>query len=179
MARSILRGRQVILRPLRREDSGPLGRFLRDPRATRYLPYRVRRENGPQFVARVLREQVRGGGVAFAVLEFRSREVVGQIRLFNWQPREGIAEIGYWVGRRHWGKGYGSEAVRLACRFGFGTMRLHRINAVVVAGNDRSERALTKAGFRLEGTSRSSTRVAGGWRDERLFGLLRGELTPR
>ena len=154
-----------------------LGRFLKDGHVTRYLPPRVRRESGVAFVERVLGEQREGEGFSFVILEVGSHEVVGQIRFFGWYPPLASAEVGYWLGRRHWGKGYASEAVRLACRFGFRTMHLHRINAVVVTGNDRSSRVLEKAGFHREGTSRRSERAGNGWRDARLYGLLRGELT--
>lgn len=171
-----LPGRSVTLRPLRPSDGVPLGRFLRDPAVTSMLPPRVRRESGREFVERVLRERRREGGVTFAILAGGSDQVVGQVRLFNWSSLERSAEVGCWVGRRFWGRGFGTEALRLVCRYAVEVLHLHRIDAVVVAGNERSERALARVGFRREGTSRRAARTAGGWKDARRYGLLRGEL---
>jgi len=173
---SLLRGRRVLLRPLRPTDAVPLGRFLRDGMVTRYLPSRVRRENGRQFVRRVLTDQRSGGGVAFAILSRETGEVVGQIRLIDWSRLERSAEVGYWLGRRYWGNGFGTESVWLVARFGFRRMSLHRIHASVTAGNERSESVLQRVGFRPEGVLRRATRHGGRWRDDHLFGLLRGEL---
>jgi RimJ/RimL family protein N-acetyltransferase len=171
-----LRGRRTVLRPLRISDSRALDGILRDRSVTKFLPPRVRRETGRQFVARALREQRRDGGPSFSVRRIGSDDVIGQIRFVNWSRSERTAEVGYWIRRREWGKGVGTEALVLICRFGFHSMLLQRITANVVAGNTRSQGILEKVGFRREGVSRQAARLAGRWADEHVFGLLRGEL---
>lgn len=136
---------------------------------------RVRRETGSRFVHRVLTEQRRDGGAAFAIRLNDGEETIGQIRLLNWAPTEREAEVGFWIRRKFWGRGYGTEALRLACRYGFRAMRLHRIEAIVVVGNMGSRRVLEKAGFRVEGRNRQSARLADRWVDTWRFGLLRRE----
>jgi len=126
-------------------------------------------------VDRVLSEQREDGGLCFAIVPNGTREAVGQIRLFDWSPLQRHAEVGYWIRRRYWNRGFGTEALRLICQEGFRRFRLHRIVASVVAPNRASARVLEKAGFRQEGTSRSAARLARGWADERAFGLLRSE----
>jgi RimJ/RimL family protein N-acetyltransferase len=123
----------------------------------------------------VLREQRTGGGLCFAIVAPGSSEAIGQIRLFNWSPTERVAEVGYWIRRSSWGRGYGTDAVRLACRAGFTRMRLHRIVALVVAENIASSRVLEKVGFRREGRQRSAARVGRGWADVLEYALLRSE----
>ena len=125
---------------------------------------------------RVLVERKRYGGPAYAILPVGLAEVVGQIRFVDWSRYERKAEVGYWLRRRFWGRGFGTDALRLVCRLGFDKMSLHRIEATVVSGNLRSRRLLEKVGFRLEGQSRRSGRSSGRWVDEWTFGLLRGEL---
>ena len=172
----VLQGRLVILRPLRRQDASALDGILRDGRATRFLPARVRREDGRLFVTRVLRDRHKGNGFAFAIFESGTEEAIGQARLFNWSHPEHTAELGIWLRRGSWGQGYGTEAIRLLCRYGFRSMSLHRIEALVVEGNAGSRRALERAGFQLEGTERRSARLGARWADTWRFGLLRGEL---
>jgi RimJ/RimL family protein N-acetyltransferase len=165
----------VELRPLRPMDAIALDPLLHDGSLTRMLPPRVRRESGKQFVQRVLQEQRQGDGFAFVVLHAGSPDVIGQIRLMNWVKVERHAEVGYWIQRKHWGKGYGTEALRLICKFGFESLGLHRIEASVVDGNDRSAGVLENIGFRLEGRSRRSALVSRRWADTLEFGLLREE----
>ena len=172
----MLRGRVADLRPLRRSDAAPLDRILRDAQVTRMLPLRVRRESGREWVDRVLREQRRGDGCTYAVLAKEAPDVTGQIRFVNWSRVERHAEIGCWIGRRYWGRGLASDAVRLLCRYGFGSLGLHRIEATVVVGNRRSLRMLDSVGFRREGRTRRSAWISGRWADEWVLGLLRGEL---
>jgi RimJ/RimL family protein N-acetyltransferase len=175
MPRGVIRGAKVTLRPLRRSDALDLDLVLRDGKATRWLPPRVRRESGRMFVDRVLREQREDRGFCYAIVPNGSRQVVGQIRLFDWSPLQKHAEVGYWIRRKYWGRGFGTEALWLICREGFRRLYLHRILANVVAPNLASALVLEKVGFRQEGTARSAARLSHGWADERIYGLLRGE----
>jgi RimJ/RimL family protein N-acetyltransferase len=171
-----LRGTLVEIRPLTLADSHALSEILRDRRSTRFLPPRVRHEAGLQFVRRVLKEQRSGTGFSFAIVVKGENHVVGQVRLMDWSRAESRAEVGVWLKRKYWGKGFGTEAVRLACLFGFRSMRLHRVVAKVVSDNGGSAAMLRKLGFRQEGTLRREARVGRTWTDVWVYGLLRGEL---
>lgn len=127
-------------------------------------------------MARVMREARQGSGPAFAIVPLNFSHAVGQIRFFGRRRAERTAEIGYWLQRRHWGKGFGTEAVWLACAYGISRMRLHRIVAKVVDGNRRSTQVVKHVGFRLEARSRGTFRLGDRWVDELEFGLLSAEL---
>lgn len=49
-----------------------------------------------------------------------------------------VPEVGYMLARRHWGKGYATEAARACLRFGFGSLRLSEIFACIKVGNTAS-----------------------------------------
>jgi ribosomal-protein-alanine N-acetyltransferase len=85
-------------------------------------------------------------------------------------------DLGLWVGHGQHGLGYGTEAVRLATRYAFERLGLHKLEASVFVGNHASRRIFEKNGFRLEGTVRCAVRKRGGFVDEWLFGILRDEL---
>ena len=70
----------------------------------------------------------------------------------------------------------GSSTVRTVCRYGFDTMRLHKVSLTVVAGNEGARRAYEKVGFVEEGRLRSVFRRDGAWHDKLTMGLLEGEL---
>ncbi len=118
-----------------------------------------------------------GAATAFLIFDRETRELLGGISIGN--IRHGVAEsanIGYWMGERHAGKGIMVDAVKLVCRYAFNSLRLHRVEAACIPDNLRSVRVLEKAGFQREGLLRSYLRINGEWRDHFLYALLAGEL---
>lgn len=75
------------------------------------------------------------------------------------------AELGYRVAQSHIGKGYATEAVRLALHIAFQTLKLHRIEASVRPDNTGSIQVLLRNGFTQYGRSTSSFQLAGQWHD--------------
>ena len=61
-------------------------------------------------------------------------------------------EIGYWLGRKYWGKGYMTQAVRMLCEHVFNEMDIVRLQAITFENNIASTRVLSKNGFQYEGT---------------------------
>ncbi|MDQ3822008.1 MAG: GNAT family N-acetyltransferase [Actinomycetota bacterium] len=85
------------------------------------------------------------------------------------------AEVGYFVGVEHWGRGYATEALRAALAHGFDELALNRVYAHHFVRNAASGRVLEKAGFRREGIRRRHTRVRGEYLDSAAYGILRSE----
>jgi len=129
------------------------------------LPRRVRIEGGRAFVIRATREQRSGSGYAFAIVPKALGRPIGQVRLIDWDRESRKAEIGIWIGRHWWEEGFGPEAIRAVCAFGFGRMHLHRIEALVLSANRRAVRALEKCGFQVEGLRREAVRLNRRWQD--------------
>jgi RimJ/RimL family protein N-acetyltransferase len=61
------------------------------------------------------------------------------------------AEIGYWLGREYWGKGYLVEALKAVLKFGFRDLKLNKIYATHFLHNRDSGRVMQKAGMEYEG----------------------------
>jgi RimJ/RimL family protein N-acetyltransferase len=83
------------------------------------------------------------------------------------------AELGYWLGEAHWGRGIMSEAVRAFTPWAFDTFDLMRIYACVFEWNPSSRRVLEKAGFELEGRLRKAAIKDGQVLDELLYARVR------
>ena len=64
---------------------------------------------------------------------------------------EHSAEIGYWIGEEHWGKGFATIAINKILDIGFNNLNFSRIHAHVFEGNIPSEKVLLKCGFEYEG----------------------------
>ncbi len=119
------------------------------------------------------REMEAGNAWPFFVFAERDRQLLGAITLSN--VRRGVAEmatLGYWIGQRHAGRGFGTAAVRAAVDYAFDGLRLHRVEAACVPHNHASRRALEKAGFALEGRANAYLKINGDWADHLLFGVV-------
>ena len=79
--------------------------------------------------------------------------------------------LGYFVAEEHNGRGYATQAVRLAVDYAFDELGLHRVQANVMTKNPRSARVLVKAGFRKEGMAPNYLQIAGRWEDHDLFAI--------
>jgi RimJ/RimL family protein N-acetyltransferase len=87
------------------------------------------------------------------------------------------AEMGYWIGKPFWGKGYATEAARAVIGYGFETLSLNRIFAHHMTRNPASGRVLEKAGMKFEGELRGHVLKWDRFEDIRLYGILRTELS--
>ena len=57
------------------------------------------------------------------------------------------AEVGYWIGKPFWGKGYIPEAVFELMRYGFEELKLDKLWCSYFDGNVKSKRVQEKCGF--------------------------------
>jgi RimJ/RimL family protein N-acetyltransferase len=85
------------------------------------------------------------------------------------------AELGYWLGVEHWGKGYATEAGREMLRHGFEDLGMHRIFATHFKHNPASGRILKKLGMRHEGCQREHLLKWDQFVDSEMYGILRRE----
>jgi [ribosomal protein S5]-alanine N-acetyltransferase len=89
------------------------------------------------------------------------------------------AYLGYQIGAPFAGQRYMSEALPLALRQAFGTLRLHRVEANVQLDNQASLRLVERLGFRREGYSPRYLKLGGRWRDHERWALLADEWRAR
>ena len=85
------------------------------------------------------------------------------------------AELGYWLGRAHWGRGVMGGVIRAFVPRAFEARpELERIFALPFADNTPSCRVLASAGFVVEGRLHHSARKDGVLRDQLLYATYRG-----
>ena len=82
------------------------------------------------------------------------------------------AELGYWLGRQHWGRGHMTRVVAAYLGWVVPTLQLVRVEANVLDTNPASVRVLEKNGFAEEGCRRAAIRKPDGLHDVRLFGRV-------
>jgi RimJ/RimL family protein N-acetyltransferase len=112
----------------------------------------------------------------FAIETLAERRAVGICGLEDIDARARSAEFGIWIGKPFWGRGFGTDATRTACRFGFRYMNLQRIGLSVYATNEKAQRIYERVGFRQEGAERRGTFLGGRHVDVNEMGMLAEEL---
>ena len=90
----------------------------------------------------------------------------------NWTIERFSAEIGYWLGEVHWGRGIVTEALTLVTEDVFRRRNLLRLFALPFADNVGSTRVLEKAGYLREGILRSSAVKFGKPRDQAIYARI-------
>ena len=101
-----------------------------------------------------------------------SGQLVGAIGL-GIDRRFKLAELGYWIGKPFWNRGYATEAAVAIIRYGFTSLELNRIASRHFTRNPASGRVMQKAGMQHEGTARQSMIKWGKYEDLQLYAILR------
>jgi ribosomal-protein-alanine N-acetyltransferase len=104
-----------------------------------------------------------------------THRIIAQANLSNIQrgPFQ-AATLGYHIDGALEGRGLMHEALALTLDFAFGPLRLNRVMANYIPGNERSARLLARLGFTEEGYARNYLFIDGAWRDH----VLTARLTP-
>jgi RimJ/RimL family protein N-acetyltransferase len=79
------------------------------------------------------------------------------------------------AGPSAFGRGFGTEAVRLVLEFAFERLGVHRVGLDVADYNPRARRVYEKCGFVVEGVLRDGIRWEGKWHDSVLMSVLAGD----
>lgn len=88
-------------------------------------------------------------------------------------PGSHRAELGYWLAKPFWGRGWMTAVVQALVTCAWQHFGWNRLSASVFAENLASARVLEKAGFQLEGTLRKHYYKAGIYSDAKLYGIVR------
>jgi RimJ/RimL family protein N-acetyltransferase len=116
----------------------------------------------------------------FIVHTLETDQSIGFVGLGGIGWNHGEAWVGIGIGERDcWGKGYGTDAMRIILRYAFTELNLHRVSLGVFEYNPRAIRSYEKAGFVHEGRNRKLVSREGKRWDEVHMGVLRGEWLER
>ena len=143
---------RLRLRPYRLDDVEKMFGVFGHPEVMRYSM------SGPDKtvdatrtrVQKLMDHQAKFGFSLWVVEDRATGELLGDCGLKQLEEGPQI-EGGYRFGRPHWGKGYAPEGAAASVRYGFDTLKLERIVAVVEPANVASCGVLEKVGLKLQG----------------------------
>ncbi|MFE6038688.1 GNAT family N-acetyltransferase [Streptomyces sp. NPDC056452] len=147
-----LKTSRLLLRRWRAQDVAPLATVNADPDVMRWIgDGSVRDEQQTRSGVEAMEREWEVEGFGLFAVEIRStRELAGFTGLSvpDFLPEVLPAvEVGWRLGRAHWGQGLATEAAAAAVRFGFEDCALKRIISIAQVGNDASERVMAKLGM--------------------------------
>jgi RimJ/RimL family protein N-acetyltransferase len=174
----MLTGDLVRLRPVEPEDAEAFYRWHNDEEVMRWLQSYF--HESLAVLRRRLSERSDNSfeKATFCIETLADGKLIGVVAMRDAHPVNRRAEVDIYIGEKeYWGGGYGTDALRRACRYGFETLRLHSIALTVVEANDRAIRSYEKIGFQVDGRLRQAFSRDGRWYDELLMCVLEDELT--
>ncbi|MBV8602816.1 MAG: GNAT family N-acetyltransferase [Candidatus Eremiobacteraeota bacterium] len=168
-----------MLRPLSVDDAEALYAMYLDPEVMRYMngPYTGTLNQLRERLAARIDEHENDGYGLYATELRESGELIGRCGHLRWTI-EGKTEfeVGYLIARRHWGKGYATEAARALLEDGFGRFGVPHMISLIHPENVASQRVAEHNGLRHE----RDVSVQGiSYPTVRLYKTTRAEFTAR
>ena len=144
---------RLTIRPLRIEDADELHELYSDVEAMRFLtssPPATVAESRAWVQSKIELFERDDGLSLWAAVARDTGAVVGDVGL-QWETYDGrVVDLGCRLIRRHWGRGYASEASRAVLSAGFRELGVDRICAATHVDNARARRVLEALGGRRE-----------------------------
>ena len=163
------------LRDLTTDDLEILVRWRNDPRVNRYLSPRLTQLDAAEAWLKKLRSEPKTW----------LKAILDNDRLIGYGSVESIhelhrrCELAMVIGEpEYWGRGIGGEVLRQMLVYAFEELKLHRVWATVILGNERSERMIKSAGFTAEGRMREAMVISGEFTDLLCYSMLENEYRP-
>lgn len=177
----MLKGKLVELKALERENVPQYVKWLNDPEVRKNLatgiqyPMTITEEN--DWFDSMLRQD---NQKSFAIHTIEDGRLLGNVGLNSIEWKNQSAIVGIFIGdKSYWGKGYGTEAMRLILYLAFQELNLQRIELGVFVFNDRAIKSYKKLGFVEEGRRRRAIYRDGKFNDSILMSILREEYLER
>ncbi len=133
------------------------------------FPHPYTRADADQWIARVAAQDppthfaIDVGGEAVGGIGFDVKDDV----------ERRSAEIGFWLGEAHWGKGITTAAARAVTRYAFESFDLCRVYGYVFEWNAASVRVLEKCGYKREARLKKAATKDGKTIDLYVYATLR------
>ncbi|MFV0368665.1 MAG: GNAT family N-acetyltransferase [Hyphomicrobiaceae bacterium] len=140
----IIRTARLVLRPLEESDVGEIARLAGDwdiASMTARIPYPYTVEDAHQWF-----DSLEEGEVVCAITADGDDSLLG---ITGYVPSrdERSAEIGYWLGKPYWGRGYATEAAGALIDYCFWSVGFDGLTCCHFADNAASARVIGKLGF--------------------------------
>ncbi|MFC1760453.1 GNAT family N-acetyltransferase [Planctomycetota bacterium] len=174
---AFLEGKGIYLRELRESDlEGNWYNWFNDAKVTTFQNKKIFPNTKQKQRKYFERLNASTEDVVFAIVESETKKHIGNVGLhhIDWVHRS--AELGIVIGDIScWGRKYGQQAWRLITEYGFNTLNLHRLYAIIMTENHVSVKCAEASRFRREGKISSYFFKNGEYKDVYYYNAVNGE----
>jgi ribosomal-protein-alanine N-acetyltransferase len=165
---------RLVLRPFRLDDAPEVQQLAGDrsiAATTLAIPHPYVDGMARDWISKHQSYFDLGKGITFAISLKADGSLLGAMSLMAMEAGH-QAELGYWVGRPYWDRGFCTEAGEAVLRYAFTQLGLARVHCHHFARNPASGRVMRKLGMQHEGTRRRHVKKWGKFEDVELYGIL-------
>ncbi len=151
--------------------------WLNDKEVTQYLG-RDDMQNVKEDDAMIYYESLKSNKLVYfyAIYDNKSDTFIGTCKITLLAAsgiKEGICDLGIMIGNKQfWGKGYGSEAIKIVSNICFYKLNVRKITAGCYANNIAMIKAFQNNGFKIEGRLKKQLKHDSTYVDHILFGCF-------
>ena len=141
-----IRTKRLVLKKPRYRDKQSIVSQIGDWEVVKWLsqvPYPYTEADADDWINSLSRQEL-----TFNI--FESDGLLGGIRLAH-DDDDDYYDLGYWLGRGHWGQGFATEACRGLLHYAVEELDIRNFKSSYMTGNDDSARVLSKLGFKITG----------------------------
>jgi len=142
---------RLVLRPPVPEDAPSIFKLRSDPEVAVYLNRKLQTAVGEAeaFISNLIAGFGEKKWYYWLLCSREDGMFLGTICLWNFSVDRMSAEVGYELLPEFQGRGYATEALEAVLEYGFKTLALARIDAIVEKGNAKSKALLERSGFTI------------------------------
>ena len=141
-----IRTERLLIKTPEIDDKFELTQLINDKHVIKWLseiPFPYTLSHAEEFIERSRERVLKQESYNFMI--FQDKKMIGGIGLSEFNNKS--CQVGYWLGKKYWGNGFATEALKSISDFGFGELNLEKIYAAYKIGNEGSIRVLNKSGF--------------------------------
>lgn len=170
-------GNKIRLREYRREDVKSAQNYMNNPELKKLLtpgiPYLYTFEDEQRWYESLSANK---DIYSFAIETIEDDKYIGGCGINKVDWKNSVAIVGIFIGdKNYWGKGYGTDAMKVLIKFIFEQMNINKIKLNVYDYNKRAIKSYEKCGFKTEGILREEIFRDGKYHDEYVMGILKEE----
>jgi len=173
----ILKTQRLMLRPFTLADAPIVQKLAGDREiadSTLNIPHPYLDGAAEEWIGMHAEQLEKGRVVTYAIVLRKPDQLIGAMSLTLTQ-RFDRAEMGYWIGKDFWNRGYCTEAASAIMKFGFDNLKLNRIFAEHLTRNPASGAVMENIGMSFEGCLRLHVKKLGRYEDLNVYSILKEE----
>jgi RimJ/RimL family protein N-acetyltransferase len=173
---------RFFLRPVLEDDVDDIYQNVKDYDIARWLisvPHPYPEDGAIKYIRECHELMKKGLSYELPIKLKATQEMVGIMAVLKVDRKNRNAELGYWIAKKYWRKGFATEAGLRVLEFGFNVLNLERMYAKCIPENNASRRVMEKMGMKYEGTFRHEILKENKYFDMSYCGIIKEEWKDR